>query len=190
MNIRNIEISDISGVMDIYLPFINGTTVTFETEMPTPDEFAQRVINYQKFFPWIVSEENGMITGFAYASKYRERMAYQWVCEISIYIHSESKRKGVAKKLYQTLFEILKLQGICKVYAVISIPNPESVGFHEKMGFTWFATYKNVGNKFGQWCDVGWWELELNPPLENPLPPVNYPELDRKELLRIFETHH
>lgn len=189
MNIRNITNSDIIQVLRIYKPFITGSGVTFETSIPAIEEFEKRIDAYTMFFPWIVADDNGVIAGYAYASKYRERVAYQWVAEVSIYMNPGYTKQGIAAKLYKALFEILQLQGIYKVYAVITIPNNESIGFHEKMGFKWFATYKNVGYKNGKWHDVGWWEYNLQDAVDNPQAPLLYPELEPLKVAEIFAKY-
>jgi phosphinothricin acetyltransferase len=110
---------------------------------------------------------NGVIAGYAYATRYRERTAYQWSVESSVYIHNDFQRTGIGRVLYDVLLEILKRQGFRNVYAVINLPNDKSVQFHESCGFTWFATYEKVGYKLGRWKDVGWWKLSINDYVES-----------------------
>ncbi|MCH5598746.1 GNAT family N-acetyltransferase [Niabella ginsengisoli] len=180
-----------SQIRTIYAPFIQQGYITFETELPDIQTFEKRITNYSEKYPWLVMEENGKIIGYAYASAYRERTAYQWVVECSVYVDREYKKRGVASKLYAALFELLKAQGIYKVYAVITIPNSESVGFHERLGFTWFATYKNVGFKLDKWCDVGWWELTLTEAIAQQVPetPILFPDLDQDLVKEILHKH-
>lgn len=190
MILRSIEEEDVAKTLAIYEPFITGTTVTFENEVPSIPEFYERVKLYQKNFPWLVAEDtNGLIAGYAYASKYRDRIAYQWVAETSVYIHPDYKGKGVAQKLYNALLDILRMQGIYRAYAVIGLPHEESVRFHEKMGFKYFATYKNTGYKLGHWRDTGWWELVLREPEENPKLPTYYPQLDKALIDEILKRY-
>lgn len=190
MIIRDIFIEDAEQVLNIYAPFIRHTVITFEEEVPTVAEFTERVENYRQLYPWLIAEVNGEIAGYAYASKYRERIAYQWVAECSIYMHSNYKGKGIAKKLYSALFDILKLQDIYRLYAVIGIPHEESTRFHEKMGFQYFATYKHTGYKLGQWRDTGWYEYILKQPDKAPVPPILYPQLNRKVVEEIFVRYN
>lgn len=173
------QCSHARGIRDIYAPFVNEGFVTFETQVPETEVFEERITHYTQKYPWLVMEEDEKVLGYAYASAYRERVAYQWVVECSVYVHEAHRKRGIAAKLYRALFELLKLQGIYKVYAVITVPNPQSAGFHEKMGFTWFATYENVGYKAGKWCNVGWWQLVLTEP-DGLIPsaPTPFPELD------------
>jgi len=173
---------DASGMLKIYAPYINNTSLTFETEVPSIENFAERIKKYLVTWPWIVVEQDDVIVGYAYASQYRERTGYQWSVESSIYISEEFKREGVGKALYKTLFIILKNLGYRNVYAVINLPNEASVHFHEKCGFRYFATYDQVGYKLGQWKDVGWWRYILNEFVDDPIPPMLFSDLDKKFL--------
>jgi phosphinothricin acetyltransferase len=172
--IRLAKPSDAAAILDIYGPYIRDTSITFETEVPTLSEFGARINYYLENWPWLVYEKNGIIAGYAYASRYRERVAYQWGVECSVYIHEQFQRMGIARDLYTKLFTILKLQGFTTVYAVINLPNDPSVAFHETMGFRYFATYEKVGYKLGKWKNVGWWQLQLNEYLNEPAAPVKF----------------
>ncbi len=184
------ETAHAGEIKDIYAPFVHNGFVTFETQIPDKEVFEERITHYTEKYPWLVMVENGKVLGYAYASAYRERIAYQWVVECSVYVHAEHRKKGIAAKLYEALFEILLLQGFYTVYAVITIPNPQSVGFHEKMGFKWFATYDNVGYKAGKWCNVGWWQLTLTKPNDSvPSAPTPFPELDRSKVENILNKY-
>ena len=175
--------SDAKDILSIYSPYILNTAITFETEVPELEEFRKRMSHYLERYPWLVFESDGSIAGYTYASSYRERIAYQWCLECSVYVAEGFQRKGIARQLYRELFRILKRQGFTTVYAVITIPNEPSVSLHESMGFTYFATYENVGFKCSAWRNVGWWQLTLNPPEENPLAPTPFckiiPEIER-----------
>ena len=166
--IRLANPSDASAILDIYAPYILNTSLTFETEVPTIEAFSKRINLYMENYPWLVCEIDGLVAGYAYATQYRERAAYQWCTESSVYIHDQFQQKGIARALYSALFEILKYQGFRTVYAVINLPNIKSVAFHEKCGFSWFADYKNVGYKLGQWKTVRWWQWQLNDYCDDP----------------------
>jgi L-amino acid N-acyltransferase YncA len=107
--------------------------------------------------------------------------------ETSVYLHDDFQNKGIGKALYRALFTILSKQGYRNVYAVINLPNEKSVAFHESMGFTWFATYENVGYKLGRWKNVGWWRLVLNDFDIEPAAPVPFKELDKNLLTGLVE---
>ena len=171
ISIRPVKISDVDFCLSLYSKHVVGSAVSFELEAPSTEEFSNRIDSISKRFPYLVAEENGMLLGYAYASAYRDRLAYQWNVEVSIYVEDENKKSGVATKLYAELFSELKRIHICKAFAVIALPNEASVGFHHKMGFEKFATYKNVGFKLNQWHDVLWMEKTIQSP-ENPTTPL------------------
>jgi phosphinothricin acetyltransferase len=143
--IRLANEKDAEGILEIYAPYILNTSLTFETEVPDVYSFRDRINSYLVNWPWLVCEIDGKIAGYAYGTRYRERKAYQWGTEVSVYIHDDHHRKGIAKALYTALIEILKQQGFRNAYAVINLPNDKSVAFHESLGFNYFATYENVG---------------------------------------------
>jgi phosphinothricin acetyltransferase len=184
--IRLATSADAKGILDIYRPYIDDTSITFETETPSIQEFGQRIETYLQNWPWLVCEIDGVIAGYAYGSKYRERTAYQWCIECSAYIHDDYLKAGIATALYSTLFEIFKKQGYYTVYAVINLPNDRSVAFHEKMGFQHFADFKNVGWKLGKWKTVGWWQLILRDYNDNPEAPTKFSKLNKDFLKDLF----
>lgn len=185
--IRAANINDAEEILAIYAPYIENTSFTFETESPGIEAFAERINSYLQNWAWLVCEIDGKIAGYAYATRHRERMAYQWSVESSVYIHDDFQRRGIANALYIALFDILKLQGFRNVYAVINLPNDRSVAFHESCGFEYFATYEKVGYKLGKWKNVGWWRLVLNEFAYEPLPPIKFSELDKQFLSEIFD---
>lgn len=177
--------SDAQGILDIYAPYIVHSFVTFENEVPAVDSFAQRIVHYAQRFPWLVCAVNDTIAGYVYASPHRDRAAYQWCCESSIYMHETFKGKGVGRILYQALFDLLKLQGMRHVYAGITLPNEGSVALHESLGFVRLATYDHIGYKLGEWKSVGWWALQLNALDPDPQPPTAYPALPDDAVTKI-----
>lgn len=178
--------NDSAGILEIYAPYIANTSFTFETEVPSLEDFQKRISDYLINWPWLVCEIDGVIAGYAYGAKYRERVAYQWCVESSIYIHDDFLKQGVGKALYTALIEIFKMQGYRNVYAVINLPNDRSVKFHESCGFTYFATYEKVGYKLGQWKNVGWWQLSINEYGMEPEPPINFFQIDKNLVPAIF----
>jgi L-amino acid N-acyltransferase YncA len=180
--------SDAESILQIYAPYVENTSYTFETEVPTIESFGERITSYLQGWPWLVCDMDGIIAGYAYGSKHRERIAYQWSVECSVYVHDNFQREGVGKALYTALIDLLKLQGFRNLYAVINLPNERSVTFHEKMGFEYFAVYKKVGYKLGKWKDVGWWQLQLNDYTSGPLPPIKFHQLDPKAVDAILQS--
>ena len=184
--IRIATVNDADSILYIYKPYIENTSFTFETEVPSPDDFKKRVEDYLINWPWLVYEHNGMIAGYAYGSKYRERTAYQWCVEVSIYIHDDFQKMNIGKALYKSLLKILKAQGYRNVYAVINLPNGNSVKFHENCGFVFFALYSNVGYKLGKWKNVGWWQKNINEFNLEPEPPIKFAALNKEFLPKLF----
>jgi phosphinothricin acetyltransferase len=187
-SIRIATTDDSESILKIYAPYIENTSYTFETEVPTIDSFKKRISSYLQSWPWLVCEIDGVIAGYAYGARHRERVAYQWSIECSVYVHDDHQRRGVARALYTALINIFRLQGFRNLYAVINLPNDKSVSFHENLGFEYFATYKNVGYKLGRWKNVGWWQLQLNQYSPEPEPPVKFSEIKMKEIENILET--
>ena len=175
---RIVQPSDAASILEIYTPYILNTAVTFETEIPSINSFEGRIKHYTEKWPWIVYELDGTIAGYAYATKHRERLSYQWCVESSVYIRDQFQSAGVASKLYNALFEVLRLQGFINVYAGITLPNDKSISFHEKLGFTNFVYYKNVGHKLGEWRTVGWWQKQINDYEIQPSAPLDFRDMD------------
>ena len=181
--------SDAASILSIYAPYIEHTSLTFETVTPSKKDFAERIRTYLDNWPWLVAEHDGIIIGYAYASRYRERTAYQWCTEVSVYIDEAFQQRKTGYALYNCLFEILRQQGFRNIYAVINLPNEKSVSFHESMGFTWFATFEQVGYKLGKWKNVGWWRKTVNDFGSEPQAPVPFKDLDKQFLKTLFEKN-
>lgn len=186
--IRPAVASDASSILDIYAPYILDTAVSFETEVPSTESFSERIIANEETYPWLVYATDGRIAGYAYASRHRERAAYQWAVESSVYVHNDFQQKRVATKLYKALFEILKYQGCRNVYAGITLPNEKSVNFHEKMGFHKIADYKNIGYKLNRWNTVSWYQLILNDYSNDPAPFIKMKDIAPGALKHILNN--
>jgi L-amino acid N-acyltransferase YncA len=163
---------DAAAIAEIYRPFCESTAVSFEFIAPTADEMAKRIESITSQYPWLVLDDAGLIAGYAYASRHRERAAYGWSVDTAVYIDSRCRRSGVGRALYTTLFAILRLQGYFNAYAGIALPNASSTGLHEAMGFRLVGVYERVGYKHGAWHDVAWYQLALQPERINPDPPI------------------
>ena len=159
--IRLAQERDAEAIQRIYAPFVLHTAVSFETEPPGVDEMRSRILKILARLPWLVCEWNGGVIGYAYASPHRERAAYGWSVDVTVYAHEDYRRYGVGRALYTSLFAVLRLQGFYNACAGITLPNPGSVGLHEAMGFQPVGVYHAVGYKLGRWHDVGWWQLAL-----------------------------
>lgn len=182
MTVRPATSEDAKAILDIYAPYILDSFITFENEVPDLDSFKGRIAHYTGKFPWLVGEVGGRIAGYVYASPHRDRAAYQWCCESSIYMHDDFRGKGLGRILYSKLFSLLTIQGMRNVYAGITLPNDGSIRLHESLQFRWLATYENIGYKLGAWKSVGWWERQLNSFEGVPEPPTWYPQLNKEDI--------
>jgi L-amino acid N-acyltransferase YncA len=169
--------ADAPEIRAIYAPFVTDTMISFELAAPSDDEMRSRIASTLATHPWIVLESAGRVAGYAYASRHRDRLAYQWGVDVSCYVRPDMKRRGIGKSLYLALFGILRAQGFCNAYAGIALPNAASVGLHESVGFTPLGVYRGVGHKLGAWHDVGWWECRLRDLPAEPVAPVALPDL-------------
>jgi len=172
MTIRFAKLVDSPAILGIYAPYVTRSSITFEYTVPSLSEFSERIQIIQQQFPYLVAESDGQLLGYAYASRHRDRIAYQWATETSVYIHPDGQRKGVARELYTTLFELLRRQGYYTACAGITKPNPKSEAFHRSMGFESIGLYHNIGYKMGAWHDVEWFQFALQPHQLNPSRPV------------------
>lgn len=165
--IRDVTVADIPSLLAVYQHYVLNTAITFEYEVPSLEEFTLRVKKISSRYPYLVAEENEKIVGYAYASKFKERAAYDWAVETSIYIDESKKNKGIGKLLYQTLEEKLKVQNVTNLCACISYPNPGSICFHESFGYKTVAHFHQCGYKFHSWYDMIWMEKFINEHIEN-----------------------
>ena len=173
MSVRSATMQDVPRILEIYGYYVENTAISFEYTVPTLGEFTERFLGITERFPWLVWEEDGKVLGYAYGSLPFERAAYQWCAEASIYLCPEACGKGIGKKLYVDLEQILREQGYRKVYAIITTANESSIAFHRTVGYRHTATMPDCGYKFGTWHGTVWMEKELNtwdtPPRE-PIP--------------------
>lgn len=162
MSVRAATVLDVPRILEIYGPYVENTAISFEYEVPSLGAFTERFLGITAQFPWLVWEENGIVLGYAYGSQPFERAAYQWCAEASIYLSPDACGKGIGKKLYAALEQLLKAQGYKKVYAIITTANEASVAFHRAVGYRHTATMPDCGYKFGKWYGTVWMEKELN----------------------------
>lgn len=160
--IRDVKLSDAESITNIYNHYIENTVITFEEEELLPVEIENRIKVVLQNYPWLVFEDEGIIKGYTYASKFKERSAYRFSTETTIYLHKDYTGRGIGYILYSELIKRLKTLNLKVAYGVIALPNPGSVNLHEKLGFKKTSHLTNVGFKFNRWIDVGYWELELN----------------------------
>jgi phosphinothricin acetyltransferase len=181
IDIRLATIDDAAQIQAIYEPIVLETAISFELVPPTVEEFQDRITRTLEKMPWLVCDIDRVVAGYAYAGQFRPREAYQWSAEVTVYVNPEFHRRGVGKAIYTSLFQCLRLQGYRSAYGGIALPNEASIALHESLGFTHIGTYKAVGYKLGEWRDVGWWQLEVQPTDGSPSAPIALPEAKNTE---------
>ena len=168
LQIRDAKATDAEVLLAIYRPFVTDAAVSFELDPPSVEEFSQRILTARSKWAWLVAEQARQVAGYAYATSFRPRAAYQWSVEMSAYLDPAFRGRGVGRALYERLISILVAKGYCTAYAGITLPNEASVRFHQALGFTAVGVFRRAGRKFGAWHDVSWWQLPLRdePPKE------------------------
>ena len=187
--IRLATAHDAPAIAEIYRPIVESTAISFETHAPDADEMCRRIENISGSYPWLVCERDGVVAGYVYASKHRERAAYRWSVDTSVYVDDRFRRRRIGHALYLSLFAVLNAQGYANAFAGITLPSPASVGLHQHVGFTPIGVYRRVGYKLGAWHDVGWWQRSLEPPDEEPFSIRGLSEVQqRKEFVALLAT--
>ena len=164
ITIRKAAVSDAKDILDIYSYYVKNTAITFEYEVPSADEFAGRIRDITKRYPYLLAERDGSIIGYAYAHEFIARKAYDWSAEVTIYVDHNERKTGVGRLLYSELEKCLGAMGVIDLYACIGVPNGEadefldrnSVDFHEHMGYELKGTFPKSGYKFMRWYDMVW----------------------------------
>lgn len=159
--VRQANEADAPALLEIYRPYVERTAVSFETAVPSVDEFARRIRTATTGWSWLVAEADGECVGYAYGSAHRERPAYRWSVETSAYVREDCLRRGIGRRLYVELLQVLTDKGFCNAYAGMTLPNPASEGLHRALGFEPIGVFKAVGRKFGAWHDVAWCHRKL-----------------------------
>ena len=168
MKIEKVTVEDAEKLLEIYAPYVENTAITFEYDVPSKDEFEERIKNISAKYPYIK-------VGYAYAASFKDRRAYDGSVETTIYVKNNCKRMGIGKALYEVLEQELKDMGILNMNACIACPvqegrylNDDSIRFHDNMGFTEVGHFHNSGYKFGQWFDMIWMEKMIGEHNANP----------------------
>lgn len=173
-NIRVATPDDADAIAAIYAPYVRDTVISFEWEPPDTREIRRRVEYTLEQYPWLVHTDGDGVAGYAYASQFRSRAAYQWSAEVSVYVDPRAQRRGIGNALYDALFGLLRRQGYAVLYGVITLPNEVSVKLHERAGFASVGVLPKAGYKLGTWCDVLYMRLELQALGAHPAPPVPF----------------
>jgi phosphinothricin acetyltransferase len=172
MLIRHAALDDAAGCLAVYAPYADDTAVSFELHAPVLEDYRERIARISNTHAFLVIEHGEDIAGFAYAGVHRERLAYRWTCEVSVYLAPEFQRRGLGRALYGALFPLLQQQGYRVLLAGISVPNDPSVALHRSLGFETVGVYRRIGWKAGDWRDVMWLSLQMGPEThEAQLPP-------------------
>lgn len=175
--IRIANIKDVPEMLAIYAPYVENTTVSFEYEPPTLEEFTNRFTTFTQQFPWLVWEEDGKILGYAYASAPFTRAAFGWCAEPTVYLRPEARGRGIAASLYTVLEEILFRQGHQALYALVCGENTQSRRFHEKQGYHITAEFPGIGFKMGRWLSLIWYEKRQKIVKSSSIFPRPWPEV-------------
>jgi phosphinothricin acetyltransferase len=183
IRLRTASLDDATAVAEIYRPYVEETPITFEATPPDADAVAERIRETLETHPWFVAERDGRTIGYAYASRLRDRPAYRWRAELSVYLDRRERGRGVGSALYRALLATLDRQGFRSAYGVVTLPNPESVAFHESFGFERVARFPEVGHKLGEWHDVAWYERPLGERSDDSPDPTPFAECRDAEWL-------
>ncbi len=159
---------DAAALLAIYAPYVTDTAITFEYDVPSEAEFAERIRRTLERYPYLVAERGGACVGYAYAGAFKERAAYAWGVETSIYVRRTERRTGVGGKLYAALEEILRMQNVLNLNACIAVPaqpdrylTRDSIAFHERCGYRFVGEFYDCGYKFGRWYNMAWMEKHI-----------------------------
>ena len=166
--VRDGSPGDAEACAAIYAPYVTGSAISFETVPPTPGEMAERIAAALRAHAWVVLEDDGRVVGYAYGGPHKERPAYRWACEVSVYLEQGRRRNGDGRALYGALFDRLAGRGYRMLVAGMTLPNPASKGLHRAVGFEPVGVYRRIGWKHGSWHDVAWVQRPLGPPDDGP----------------------
>lgn len=163
MDIRRAKPSDAEQILAIYRPIVEGTNISFEFDPPSKNEMSHRISTTLETHEWLVAFDQDGIGGYAYASKYRPREAYQYAVETTAYVHERCRGRGVGKNLYEALFASLDSLRFHSAYAGIALPNAASIALHKSVGFESIGIFRDAGFKFEKWHNVSWWQRRVCP---------------------------
>lgn len=164
MTIRAARPHDAQAILDIYAPVVRDTAISFEVEPPSLQGMRERIASTTATHPWLVSlDDAGVVDGYVYATRHKERAAYRWSVEVTAYVRHDARGRGVGRRLYARLLAELAALGHHQAFAVIVLPNAASVALHEAVGFEPVGVCRRAGYKLGHWWDVGWWQVQVQP---------------------------
>ena len=194
IKISKVDVTDSEKLLEIYTPYILNTAITFEYEVPSVQQFRQRVQDIMVKYPYLKAIKDDEIVGYAYANVFKNRAAYDWAVEVSIYIKKDMQKLGIGKKLYQALEKICQLQNITNLYACIAYPEVEdeyltnnSVNFHQHMGYQRVGEFHQCGFKFNRWYNMVWMEKIIGEHQTTPQSVIKFENLDLTTLKTILD---
>lgn len=176
IRIREVTEADAAELLSIYAPYVEKTAVTYEYAVPSLEEFQGRIRNTGKRYPYFAAVEDGKILGYAYASPFHPRAAFAWAAEATVYLRMEERGRGIGRLLYTALEEALRKQNVVNVNACIAFPNPQSIAFHEAMGYHQVGKFTHCAYKLGQWRGIVWMEKFLGKHHDPPRDFIPYPQ--------------
>ncbi len=179
--IRPARPEDAAAVAAIYAPYVLSGTVSFETDAPDARAIRARMASSDGLYPWLVATsgegEDAGVVAYAYAGRFRDRPAYRYVVETSIYVSGSVQGNGVGRLLYEALIDTLRAQGFTQAIGVLALPNDASISLHEAVGFRRAGVYREIGYKHGRWIDVGFWQCALNDSMTPPVEPRRFADI-------------
>jgi phosphinothricin acetyltransferase len=159
--IRDVKQTDVQALCEIYNHYVSHTVITFEETPVSEAEMSRRIDAVTSRYPWLVFERDGVVAGYAYVSTWKTRSAFRHSVESTVYVSTDFIGQRIGSQLYEALFSRLHSLDIHSVVGGIALPNPASVKLHETFGFKQVALFNEMGRKFNQWIDLGYWELLL-----------------------------
>ncbi len=174
VTVRAASPKDAAAFVGIYSPYVENTVISFEEAVPSVEDMRERVLRTMQQTPWLTALNGVEVIGYAYAAAHRERAAYRWAVDTSIYVHERFRGRGVGSRLYGHLLHILERQGFQRACAGITLPNDASVGLHRSFGFTEVGVYRRIAWKLSAWRDVVWLERDIGDPRCPPPEPIPF----------------
>lgn len=181
--VRNATLDDAARLVEIYDYYVQKTAITFEYQTPSVSQFQERMTTTLARYPYLVVEKDQIVQGFAYAGPMSSRPAYDWSCELTIYLDPNAQKNGMGRGLYAAMEKILKAMGIINLYACVAIPevddaylNMNSANFHQHLGYIKVGQWNQCGYKFGNWYHIWWMEKQLGEHPAQPIPVIPYPK--------------
>lgn len=193
IRIRTASPADAEAILAVYAPYIQNTAITFEYEVPSPEEFRARIAGTLMQHPYLVAEREGAILGYAYARPFIGRAASSWSAEVSIYLREDACKLGLGRRLYQALEDVSRAQNILNLNASIAVPLEDgdpyvtrnSADFHARLGYRQVAEFHRCGYKFGRWYNLIWVEKFIGEHAAAPAPVIPFPALAARTLLKL-----